>query len=163
MKRREFCRNSLAAGVVAAYPFMINAALAQGNVAAVSLDGTAIELEQAAVTALAKQLEGALLMQGDMQYNQSRRIWNGMWDKYPALIARCADSEDVRHAVTFAADHQMLTAVRGGGHSWPGKSVCNGGIMIDLEDMNQVTANPTTRRAFAQGGSLLGGLAGKIG
>ncbi len=117
-----------------------------------------MNFEQADVTALAKQLEGALLMQGDMQYDQSRRIWNGMWDKHPALIARCANSDDVRHAVTFAAEHQMLTAVRGGGHSWPGKSVCDGGMMIDLADMNKVTANPTTRRAFAQGGSLLGGL-----
>jgi len=158
MKRREFCRSSLAASVAAAYPFMINAALAQSSIAAVSLDGAQIELEQTAVTALAKQLEGALLMQGDMQYDQSRRIWNGMWDRHPALIARCANSDDVRHAVNFAAERKLLTAVRGGGHSWPGKSVCDGGIMIDLADMNTVTANPTTRRAFAQGGSLLGGL-----
>jgi FAD/FMN-containing dehydrogenase len=155
MKRREFCRNSLAAGVAAAYPFMINAALAQSSIAAVSLDGAPIELEQAAVTALAKQLEGALLMQGDMQYDYSRRVWNGMWDRHPALIARCANRNDVRHAVNFAAERNLLTSVRGGGHSWPGKSVCDGGLMIDLADMNTVTANPTTQRAFAQGGSLL--------
>jgi len=148
----------LAASVAAAYPFMINAAFAQSNVAAISLDGTEIELEQAAVTELAERMEGALLMQGDMQYNSARMIWNGMWDKYPALIARCANVEDVQHSVTFAAERNLLLAVRGGGHSWPGKSVCDGGLMIDLADMHTVTVDPVKRRAYAQGGALLNGL-----
>jgi hypothetical protein len=158
LKRREFCRASLAAGVAAAYPFMINAALADSNITAVSLDGTEIELEQAAVRELAQQLDGALLMRGDTQYDYARRIWNGMWDKHPALIARCANSNDVRHAVTFAADRDLLVAVRGGGHSWPGKSVCDGGLMIDLAEMNTVTADPMKQRAYAQGGALLNAL-----
>jgi len=158
MNRREFCRTSLAASVAAAYPFMVNAAFAQSNIAAVSLDGGAIELQQAAVTALAEKMEGALLMQGDMQYDYSRRVWNGMWDRHPALIARCANADDVRHAVTFAAERDLLTSVRGGGHSWPGKSVCDGGLMIDLADMNTVVANPEKQRAYAQGGSLLNAL-----
>src|SRR5210317_1029835 len=155
MKRREFCRNSLAAGAAAAYPFMINAAFAQSNIAAVSLDGAAIELEQAAVKGLAGRMEGTLLMQGDMQYDTSRKIWNGMWDKHPALIARCASVEDVQHSVNFAAEQDLLVSVRGGGHSWPGKSVCDGGLMIDLADMHKVTADPVKRRAYAQGGALL--------
>jgi hypothetical protein len=158
MKRRDFCRTTLAAGVAAAYPFMINAALAQNVVEAVSLDGTPIELDPVAIRQLAEKLQGALLMKGDLQYDYSRKIWNGMWNKYPALIARCANSDDVRHAVTFAARNNLLTAVRGGGHSWPGKSVCDGGIMIDLADMNRVTANPERQRAFAQGGALLNAL-----
>ena len=158
MKRRDFCRTSLAASIATAYPFMINAALAQSNIAAIALDGSEIELEQNAITALAKQMTGALLMQGDMQYDYARRVWNGMWDRHPALIARCADTDDVRRAVTFAAKHGLLTSVRGGGHSWPGKSVCDGGLMIDLAEMNRVAANPTTRRAHAQGGSLLNAL-----
>jgi len=158
MRRREFCRNSLAASVVAAYPFMINAALAGSNVAAVSLDGAPIELDQAAIRNLAEQLKGPLLMQADEQYDYARRVWNGMWDRHPALIARCANSDDVRHAVTFAAENSLLTSVRGGGHSWPGKSVCDGGLMIDLAEMNTVTANPATKRAHAQGGALLNAL-----
>jgi len=155
MKRRDFCRTSLAASIAAAYPFMINAALAKSDIAAVALDGSRIELEQGAVTALAKQMKGALLMQGDLQYDYARKVWNGMWDRHPALIARCADTDDVRRAVMFAAENGLLTAVRGGGHSWPGKSVCDGGLMIDLAEMNTVVTNPTTRRAYAQGGSLL--------
>jgi len=158
MKRREFCRNSLAAGVVAAYPFMINAALADSNVAAISLDGAAMELDQSAIRNLASQLNGPLLMPADEQYDYARRVWNGMWNRHPALIARCANSDDVRHAVTFAAENNLLTSVRGGGHSWPGKSVCDGGLMIDLADMNTVTANPENRRAYAQGGALLNAL-----
>lgn len=158
MKRREFCRNSLAAGVAAAYPFMINAAFAQNSIAAVSLDGAAIKLEPAAVKGLAGQMDGPLLMQGDSQYKTARMVWNGMWDKHPALIARCASVEDVQHSVNFAAEQDLLVSVRGGGHSWPGKSVCDGGLMIDLADMHKVTADPVKRRAYAQGGALLNGL-----
>ena len=65
-------------------------------------------------------------------YNRARAIWNGMHDKRPALIAQCKSADDVRDAVTFASQHKLLVAVRGGGHSWPGKSVCEGGLMIDL-------------------------------
>jgi FAD/FMN-containing dehydrogenase len=158
MKRREFCRTTLAAGIAAAYPFMTNAALAESGVAAVSLDGNEIELEKAAIRELAQELNGPLLMPGDGQYDYARRVWNGMHDRHPALIARCANSDDVRHAVTFARERDLLLSVRGGGHSWPGKSVCDDGLMIDLAEMNTVTADPDTRRAHAQGGALLNGL-----
>jgi len=137
---------------------MINAAFAGSSVAAVSLDGAGIELEKASVREFAEQLNGTLLMPGDAQYDYARRVWNGMHDRRPALIARCADSDDVRHAVSFAAERDLLLSVRGGGHSWPGKSVCDGGLMIDLAEMNTVTADPNKRRAFAQGGALLNGL-----
>ena len=158
MKRREFCRTSLAASLAAAYPFMTNAALANTSVAAVSLDGAGMELEKSAIRELAEQLDGPLLMPGDTQYDYARRVWNGMHDRHPALIARCANSADVRHAVTFAGERDLLLSVRGGGHSWPGKSVCDGGLMIDLAEMNTVTADPASRRASAQGGALLNGL-----
>ena len=81
-----------------------------------------------------------------------------MHDKRPALIARCLSSEDVSNAVTFARERGMLTAVRGGGHSWPGKSVCDDGIMIDLSQMHTVSADPEKKRAYARGGALLGAL-----
>ena len=81
-----------------------------------------------------------------------------MHDRRPALIAQCANTDDVRHAVDFARDNSLLVAVRGGGHSWPGKSVCDGGIMIDLSQMNTVVADADTQRATAQGGALLNAL-----
>jgi hypothetical protein len=158
MKRRDFCRSTLAAGLAATYPFMTNAAFAGGNLTAVSLDGGKIELERAAIKELAAQLNGPLLMSSDTQYDYARRIWNGMHDRHPALIARCANAEDVQASVVFAAERDLLVSVRGGGHSWPGKSVCDGGLMIDLADMNTVTADAATRRANAQGGALLNGL-----
>jgi len=158
MKRREFCRTALTASVAAAYPFMSNAALADTSVAAVSLDGNELELEKAAIREFAEQLNGPLLMPGDTQYDYARRVWNGMHDRHPALIARCANNEDVRHAVTFAADRDLLLSVRGGGHSWPGKSVCDGGLMLDLATMNTVTADAGKQRAYAQGGALLNAL-----
>jgi hypothetical protein len=158
MKRREFFHSTLAASIAAAYPFMTNAALADTSVAAVSLDGNEIELEKAVIREFAQQLKGPLLMPGDTQYDYARRVWNGMHDRHPALIARCANSDDVRLAVTFAGERDLLLSVRGGGHSWPGKSVCDGGLMIDLAEMNTVTADPGKQRAYAQGGALLNGL-----
>jgi FAD/FMN-containing dehydrogenase len=81
-----------------------------------------------------------------------------MHDKRPALIARCMSAEDVSQAVTFARERELLVAVRGGGHSWPGKSICDDGLMIDLSQMNTVTANADSARAHAQGGALLNAL-----
>jgi len=81
-----------------------------------------------------------------------------MHDKRPALIAQCQSAEDVKHAVTFARERELLVAVRGGGHSWPGKSVCDGGIMIDLSPMNGVDVDAESRRAHAGGGALLNAL-----
>jgi hypothetical protein len=165
MNRRQFCRTTLAASFAAAYPFMTGcgkevpvAAKADTGIAAISLDGNGIELEKAALRELGDAFNGQIILSGHPEYDSARKIWNGMHDKRPALIARCAGSDDIRHAVTFARERELLTAVRGGGHSWPGKSVCDGGIMIDLSYMNSVTVDPASQRAFAPGGALLGQL-----
>jgi len=165
MDRRKFCRTTLAASFAAAYPFLAGcekkvpvAAQAETGIAAVSLDGAEIELEKAAIRELGEQLTGPVLLSGHPDYDDARRVWNGMHDKRPALIARCANSTDIHHAVSFARERDLLVAVRGGGHSWPGKSVCDGGIMIDLANMNSVTIDPDKQRAFAPGGALLGQL-----
>jgi FAD/FMN-containing dehydrogenase len=76
-----------------------------------------------------------------------------MHDRRSALIARCDHRR--QHAVTFARERNLLVAVRGGGHSWPGNSVCDGGLMIDLSLQNTVTVDPARQRASAQGGALL--------
>jgi FAD/FMN-containing dehydrogenase len=78
-----------------------------------------------------------------------------MHDKRPALIARCLSSADVSQAVTFARERNLLTAVRGGGHSWPGKSVCDDGLMIDLSQLTNVAVDTERQRAQAGGGALL--------
>ena len=156
MRRREFCGAGLAAGLVATYPFL--AARADTGIAAVNLEGAGIELEKAAVNELADSLSGRLILSGHPEYDTVRKVWNGMHDKRPALIARCSNAGDVQHAVTFARERDLLVAVRGGGHSWPGKSVCDGGIMIDLAEMTAVHVDRSKKLADTQGGALLGHL-----
>ena len=158
MKRREFCRNTLAGGLVASFPFLAAGARANTGIEAVSLGGASIELEKAAVNELADEMSGRLIMAGHPEYDTVRKVWNGMHDKRPALIARCANANDAGHAVNFARENNLLVAVRGGGHSWPGKSVCDGGIMIDLAEMVDVRVDTGAKRAHVQGGALLGHL-----
>ena len=162
MDRRQFCHSALATSFAFAYPVLTGsrqsvsvATEADTSITAVSLDGAQIELEKAAVKELGERLSGPVLLAGHPQYDSARAIWNGMHDKRPALIARCMNSDDVRHAVTFAHERRLLTAVRGGGHSWPGKSSCDRGLVIDLSQMNAVMVDPGARRARAQGGALL--------
>ena len=165
MNRRKFCRSAVAASVAAAIPVLPGcerkapvATDADTSLAAVSLDGAEIELEKAAIRELGESMTGPVILSGHPEYDNARAIWNGMHDRHPALIARCMNSADVSNAVTFARERGILTAVRGGGHSWPGKSVCDDGIVIDLSQMHTVTADPDKRRAYAQGGALLGAL-----
>jgi FAD/FMN-containing dehydrogenase len=103
---------------------------------------------------LRARFRGALLQPGEEGYEEARRIWNGSIDRHPALIARCAGSDDVVEAVRFARDHDLLVSVRGGGHSIAGHSVCDDGLMIDLSLMKAARVDPTTRTASAAGGML---------
>jgi FAD/FMN-containing dehydrogenase len=165
MNRRKFCRTAVAASVAAAIPILPGcerkapiASQANTSIRGISLDGAEIELEAAAVRELGESMTGPVVLSGHPEYNNARKVWNGMHDRRPALIARCMNSEDVSNAVTFARERELLTAVRGGGHSWPGKSVADDGIMIDLSLMNTVAADPEARRARARGGALLNAL-----
>jgi len=98
---------------------------------------------------------GELLRPGDTGYDQARRLWNGAIDRRPAFIARCRTTAEVAAAVRFAAGNGLLLAVRGGGHSIPGWSVCEGGLMIDLSPMKSVHVDAHKRIATAEPGVLL--------
>ena len=161
MDRRQFCRTTLAVSVAAAIPMLPGcdkkapvATEANTSIRGISLGGAEIELEKAAIKELGESMTGPVLLSGHPDYDSARTIWNGMHDKRPALIARCMNSEDVSNAVTFARERELLTAVRGGGHSWPGKSICDDGLMIDLSQMNAVTVDAEAKRAHSQGGAL---------
>jgi FAD/FMN-containing dehydrogenase len=160
MDRRQFVKTSVSASIAAGYPFMVSCGSGTdaSSIPAVSLDGASIDLPSSAVQDLGGALQGSLLMAGDPDYDTARTIWNGMHDKRPAVIVRAMNSQDVSHAVSFARDNNLLLAVRGGGHSWPGKSVCDGGLMIDLSQMDAITVDAAAQRARAQGGALLNGL-----
>ncbi|MCO4810412.1 MAG: FAD-binding oxidoreductase [Gammaproteobacteria bacterium] len=165
MDRRKFCKTTVAAGIAASFPVLTAcgdkvpaATEANTSIMGISLDGAEIELERAAIKELGDALTGPVMLSGHPDYDGARRIWNGMHDKRPALIARCLSNEDVAHAVTFAHERNLLTAIRGGGHSWPGKSVCDDGLMIDLSAMHNVEVDAAAKCAFTGGGALLGHL-----
>jgi len=109
-------------------------------------------IEGAAVDAFRTGLRGQLLQPGDDAYDTARKLWNGMFDRRPALIARCAGAADVSRSVNFARDHGLRVAVRGGAHSFPGHSTCDGGLVIDLSAMKGIRVDPAARRAQAQPG-----------
>lgn len=105
---------------------------------------------------LASQLHGELIRPSDPEYEQARHIWNGMIDKHPALIARCADTQDVVACVRYAREHDLLVAVRGGGHNVAGNATCDGGLVIDLSHMKRIAIDPQARTAHAQPGLTWG-------
>jgi FAD/FMN-containing dehydrogenase len=121
-----------------------------------TLAGTERSLDDSLIDKLAAGLAGALLRPTDSGYDAARKVWNGMVDKRPALIARCAGTEDVIASVRFARDHDLLVSVRGGGHNYAGKSVCDGGLMIDLSPMKAIRVDAGRLVARAQAGLRLG-------
>ena len=101
-------------------------------------------------------LRGQLIRRGDNGYDVARRVWNGMIDKHPALIACCTGAADVIQCVRFAREHDLLVSVRGGGHNYAGMAVCDDGLMIDLSPMKGIRVDPARRTARAQPGLKLG-------
>src|SRR5207253_4186845 len=112
-------------------------------------------LDVASLGKLQKDFRGQLILSGDRQYDSSRVVWNAIADRHPALIARCTRVEDVIAAVRFAREHDLVIAVRGGGHSVAGFSTCDAGIVIDLSGMRAVQIDPAMRTARGQGGALI--------
>jgi FAD/FMN-containing dehydrogenase len=110
------------------------------------------------IAGLQDGFRGELLPPQDPDYEDARKVWNGSITRLPALIARCAGVADVMAAVKFAKDNGLLVAVRGGGHSFPGLSVCDGGIVIDLSLMKGIRVDPEACTVRAQAGVLLGEL-----
>jgi hypothetical protein len=104
------------------------------------------------------EMRGELITPADDQFESSRKIWNGMIDKKPVLIARCAGVEDVINAVKFSKEHNLLFSIRGGGHNVAGTAIAEGGLVIDLSAMRTVTVDPEQRVAHAEGGVRLGDL-----
>jgi FAD/FMN-containing dehydrogenase len=125
---------------------------------ATGTDGGAVPIAAAKVEALAAALDGDLLRPDHPQYDAARRVWNGMFDRRPALIARCRSEADVVQSVRFAREHGLLLSVRGGGHSLPGHSVCAGGLMVDLSPMKGVQVEAERRVAWAGPGLVWGEL-----
>jgi FAD/FMN-containing dehydrogenase len=161
MDRRDFFRSSLAAAVAASLPFSRVLAAAQpvaADIQAVTGAGGSTVLDKASVQALKDSLRGALLLPGEPGYDTARRVLNASIDRHPALVVQPSGAADVRSAVTFAREHQLLLAVKCGGHSYAGKSTCDGGMQIDLSKFRAARVDRLSRTAYVAGGSLLGEL-----
>ena len=111
-----------------------------------------------AVDQFARRIAGKVIKPGAVDFDQARRVWNGMVDKTPALIVRCANVDDIEAALEFARTHELLVAVRGGGHSVAGHGTCDDGLVIDLSALQAVQVNPGERIASVQAGATWGGL-----
>jgi FAD/FMN-containing dehydrogenase len=159
MRRRAFCASAIATVSAAALPFRgFTATGPATDVAAVTGDRRRIVLARADIEDFRARLRGDLLLPDAAGYEEARKVWNGMIDRRPALIARCVGAADVIQSVKFARTHSLLIAVRGGGHSMSGQSVCDDGLMIDLAPMRSVRVDPVRRLARVEPGALLGDL-----
>ncbi|HET9446054.1 MAG TPA: FAD-binding oxidoreductase [Steroidobacteraceae bacterium] len=135
MHRRSFCLSALSSLVAASVG--------------------ARELQPTAVDDLRASLAGRLVRPGQPEYDAARKVWNGAFDRRPALIVRCSNTNDVIRCVAFAREHQLVVAVRGGGHSFPGHSTCDGGLLIDLSQMDGIRVDAKARTARVQPGVVL--------
>lgn len=108
------------------------------------------------VPELRAKLRGELITSSDGAYEEARRVYNGMIDRHPAAIARCADVADVIAAVGFARDHGLPLAVRGGGHNGPGLGVCDDGLVVDLSRMRGIRVDPANGTVRVEGGCVWG-------
>lgn len=127
-----------------------------GTVGAEDVRARTAAVDGAAVAGLRASVEGQVLGLADDGYEEHRRVWNGSIDRRPAVIVRCAGVDDVRTAVRFGRDSGLTVAVRGGGHSFPGLSTVDGGLLVDLRPMAGVRVDPDARVAGVQAGALLG-------
>jgi FAD/FMN-containing dehydrogenase len=124
----------------------------------VTLAGTESALDESVVERFGSELRGELLRPGDDEYEEIRQLWNGVIDRRPALIARCAAVEDVVLAVNFARENDLLLAVRGGGHNVAGTASAEGGLVVDLSSMKDIEVDPERRTVRAGAGVTIGEL-----
>jgi FAD/FMN-containing dehydrogenase len=157
MNRRALLQISL--GIAAMWParrlLAETSAAALPDIAAKTLTNTTTTLRGRDLHDLAMSLRGQVLLPHQAGYENARPVWNGMFDKHPAVIARCASGSDAMRVVDFARSHRLLTAVRAGGHSMSGKSTCDGGLVIDVSPMQGVRVDPKRHVARVDGGALL--------
>ena len=127
------------------------------SISVATIDGERTKLEDSVVDHFAASIRGGVLKPGDAGYGE-KPVYNAMHQRRPALVARCTGTADVIDAVTFARQHNLLAAIRGGGHSVAGHSSCDNGLVIDLTRMRGIEFDPDSRIARVQGGALWGDL-----
>ena len=112
-----------------------------------------LSLDEATIQDFQASLRGQVVLPEDADYDDARKVWNGMIDRKPALIARCAEADDVSKAIRFARDQHLLLAVRGGGHNVTGAGTCDDGLVIDLSSMKAVQVDSERHTARVEPGA----------
>lgn len=115
-----------------------------------------IGVEESRIHSFELSIRGSIVRSGESSYDTARKVWNGMIDKYPSMIIYCDNPSDVLKAVNFSRDNSLLVAVRSGGHSVAGNSVCNEGVVIDLSRMKEIRVDTANRTSHAQAGMTWG-------
>ena len=120
------------------------------------LTPTVIDATSAITEALRASMHGDVIDKSHLGYDEARQVWNGLIDRHPTVIARCADTADVVEAVRVARRHRPTVSIRGGGHQVAGTAVCDDGLVIDLSAMRAVHVDPAARTARVQAGRHVG-------
>ncbi|MGP8247621.1 MAG: FAD-binding oxidoreductase [Bryobacteraceae bacterium] len=115
-------------------------------------------MTEQSIEGLKSSLRGQLIQPADAGYESARKVYNAMIDKRPLLIARCRDAADVMAAVAFGRENNLLTAIRGGGHSGAGLGTCDGGLVIDLSPMKGIRVDPAAKKVRVEAGCVWGDL-----
>jgi hypothetical protein len=115
-----------------------------------------LAMDETTIAGFEASLRGMLIQRGDAAYESARRVYNGMIDKHPCMVARCANVADVITVVNFARKHGLLLAVRGGGHNGGGLGTCDDGVVLDLSQLKGVRVDPDNRTVRAEGGCTQG-------
>ena len=152
MRRREFLGSASLFLAGSAWCRAANAERETPAIALKSLDGGTVDIDRSALTELKESLSGSLVTEGP-DYDTARTIWNATIDRRPAIVIRCADADDLVRSVRFARRHNALFSVRGGGHNHVGFAVCDGGLMIDMTNLNTVVVDAEKQTARAGGGT----------
>jgi len=150
ISRRSFVK----LGVSAATSISLGHLIGREARSATLVHKTVDMVDDAAIRDFTAAIQGQVIAPGDPLYDVARRVWNTKYDRYPGIIARCANTTDVTRAVEFASSENLLVAVRSGGHSGAGHSTCDGGLVIDLGGMTGIEVDKVNRIAHVETGLL---------
>jgi len=114
------------------------------------------DLDQTIIDSLKSQLRGKIVMPSDSDYNDTRKVYNGMIDKHPGMFVMCVDVADVIAAVNFGRENNLLMAVRGGGHNGGGLGLCDDGMVVDLSGLKFVRVDTSNNTVRVGGGNVWG-------
>lgn len=128
------------------------------NISVLTNSGESHQVSVEALEGLIGSLRGSVSAPGESGYDEARAIWNAMIDRQPGMVVHCKGAADVRQAVNFARENDLVVAVRSGGHNIAGNAVCDNGLMLDLSGMTSVRVDPVQKRAWVEPGATLGDL-----